>query len=146
MPRDSERYRLDDALGFWLHVTFNKVRNAADAEMKELAVTPEQWAIMVRLWERDDRSQNELADVTFRDRPSVSRMIDGLERAGYVVRGINSEDRRSHRIVLTQAGRALEGRLVPRVRAFLERLTRGIAPADLETTRRTLQAIYRNLE
>ena len=145
-PSESRRYDLDNALGFWLHLCQNKIRNHADRMFSEHGINPEQWAVMVRLWEEDGRSQTELAQLTFRDKPSVTRMVDGLERRGYVVRGRNLEDGRSHRVVLTRAGRELEGVLVPRVRALVEQWTRGIPKADLAVTLRTLRALHDNVD
>ena len=87
MSRRSEPYNLDQAIGFWLHLAHNKARTEAERVMAPFGVTPEQWAILVRLWQCDERSQTELANLTFRDKPSVTRLLDGLERAGYVVRG-----------------------------------------------------------
>ena len=141
-----KRWHLDDAIGFWMHLAQNRARNHADAMMAEFEVNPEQWAILVRLWERDERTQSELAEVTFRDKPSVTRMLDGLVRAGYVVRARDPADARCQRILLTRAGRDLEAQLVPRVRAFVKRLLRGISPAELQTTLETLRRMYFNLE
>lgn len=138
-------WKLDDAIGFWMHLTQNRMRNEADHVMAPYEVNPEQWAILVRLWERDDRSPAELADVTFRDRASVTRMIDGLVRAGYVLRAEDPDDGRRQRIVLTRAGRELEKELVPRVRAFVAQLLRGISASDLQTTLATLRRLYQNL-
>jgi DNA-binding MarR family transcriptional regulator len=138
-------YDLDQALGFWMHLAQNKVRTEAERVMAPYGVTPEQWALLVRLWERDERSQTELANLTFRDKPSVTRLIDGLERAGLIVRARDPEDGRSHRIVLTRAGRELESRLVPIVRDFVARWTRGISEEDLQATLRTLRTLYHNL-
>jgi MarR family transcriptional regulator, organic hydroperoxide resistance regulator len=139
------KWKLDDALGFWMHLAQNRVRMQAEEMMAPFGVTPEQWAVLARLWEQDDRTQTELAEATFRDRPSVTRMIDGLEQRGYVVRARHPADGRSHRILLTQAGRELEQELVPRVAKFVARWTRNIPERDLATTRRTLRALYENL-
>lgn len=145
MSRRSESYDLDQAIGFWLHLVHNKARTEAERVMAPFGVTPEQWAILVRLWQCDERTQTELANLTFRDKPSVTRLLDGLERAGYVVRGRDPADGRSHRILLTRTGRELEDRLTPVVRAFITHWMRGISVQDLETTQRTLRALYQNL-
>lgn len=146
MSRKQHGWNLDEAIGFWMHLAHHKARAEADRVMSPFGVNPEQWALLVRLWERDDRSQTELADISFRDKPSVTRMVDGLVRAGYVLRATDPHDARRQRIVLTPAGRALEARLVPVVRAFVARLLRGIAPEALRTTVATLRAMYANLE
>ncbi len=137
---------LDNALGFWLHLTQNRVRNQAEQLMAPLGVTPEQWAILVRLWQKDDLPQSDLAELTFRDKGSVTRLIDGLERRGYVARARDPRDARSHRILLTREGRDLEKQLLPLVQRFVARWTRGIGGEDLAVTLRTLRALYRNLD
>ena len=139
-------YELDSAIGFWLHLVHHKVRATAERELASFGVTPEQWAVLVSLWRADDVSQAELVSATFRDKPSVSRLLDGLEAAGYVARARNPGDRRSHRIILTSRGRALEAELVPRMRAFIARWTRDVPPRDLATTVRTLRALYAALD
>ena len=140
------RYDLDQAIGFWLHLTHNRVRHRSEPLFQAYGISPEQWAILVRLWDRDDRSQTELAEATFRDYPSISRMISGLEERGYVVRARDLSDARSHRIVLTKAGRDLETELVPKVRSFVARFVRGVSRQDMDVTLSTLRRLYDNLD
>jgi DNA-binding MarR family transcriptional regulator len=142
----SDNYDLDGALGYWIHLTFNKMRAAGVRDVFEPAgLSPEQWVILVRLWEQDDQRQQDLADSTLRDKTVVARMLNVLEREGYVRRARDREDGRAHRILLTAKGRELEDVLVPQVRAFIENMTRGVSTRDLETTRRTLRRLYDNL-
>ena len=139
-------YDLDNAIGFWLHLVHHKVRAIVERELAAFGVTPEQWAILVRLWRSDDVSQTDLVSATFRDKPSVSRLLDGLEAAGYVGRARNPADRRAHRIILTTKGRMLEAELVPRMKAFVAQWTRDVSPRELATTVRTLRKLYAALE
>ena len=79
---------LDNALAFWVHRVYQVVRNETYRAFRDAGteLTPEQWVVLVRLWEHDGRTQNELCDSTFRDRPTMSRMIDTLEARGLVTR------------------------------------------------------------
>ena len=63
--------RLDNALAFWVHRVYQAQRNAMYRAFKEKQVelTPEQWGVLVRLWERDGRTTDHLCETTFRDRP-----------------------------------------------------------------------------
>lgn len=141
-------YILDEALGYWLNLTFNKLR-ARSIEVFQQAgyrITPEQWAVMTRLWIKDGVSQTELAQSTFKDKASVTRMIDALERQGYVKRAADEKDRRRYRVVLTARGRDLEGELVPTVRAFIASAYTGLSEAEQKAMVENLQQIYRNLD
>lgn len=66
----------------------------------------EHW-VLVYLEDRgDDISQQEISDALAIDRSEVVRLVDGLEKAGLVVRNRDTVDRRKYRLVLTDAGRS----------------------------------------
>ena len=43
-------------------------------------LTIEQWSVLYQLWKEDGKSQQELCNATFRDKPSITRLIDNLEK------------------------------------------------------------------
>ena len=71
-------------------------------------ITIEQWSVLYHLWKEDGMSQQELCDATFRDKPSITRLVDNLERIKLVKRNASKEDRRKNLIVLTPEGKELE--------------------------------------
>ncbi len=139
---------LDNALAFWVHRVYQATRNEIYRVFRERGteLTPEQWVVLVRLWERDGRSQNELCDSTFRDRPTMSRMVDALQARGLVTREAHPTDKRARMVYLTREAKALKPKLVPAARGIVDRMLAGIPNEDLVTTRRTLQKIFDNLE
>jgi DNA-binding MarR family transcriptional regulator len=44
-----------------------------------LGITIEQWSVLYHLWKQDGMSQQELCHATFRDKPSITRLVDILE-------------------------------------------------------------------
>ena len=139
---------LENALAFWVHRVYQAQRNEMYRAFREKGVelTPEQWAVLVRLWERDGRTQNDLSEKTFRDKPTMSRMIDALERRGLVERRDDEDDGRTRLVHLTPDGRALKRKLVPVVEKIVSRMLAGVSAADLAATRRTLRHVFENLE
>jgi DNA-binding MarR family transcriptional regulator len=138
---------VDNALGFWIHRVYQASRNEMFREFREHGeeLTPEQWALLIRLWERDEQTQSELSEATFRDPPTISRILDGMEARGLLKRTVHPSDARARILRLTPAGRALRKKLVPVVQRIVERLVAGIPEADLVTTRSTLQRLFENL-
>lgn len=138
---------VENAIGFWIHRVYQASRNelyrAFRAEGEE--ITPEQWAVLIRLWEHDGLTQSELSEATFRDAPTMSRIVDSMERQGLLERRPHPTDGRARIVRLTRRGRALEAKLVPVAQAVVERMTAGIDARALETTRRTLRAMFANL-
>ncbi len=51
-----------------------------------LRITIEQWSVLYQLWKQDGQSQQELCNATFRDKPSITRLVDNLEKLQLVKR------------------------------------------------------------
>ena len=139
---------VDNAIGFWIHRVYQATRNEMFRAFREVGedVTPEQWAVLIRLWERDGRTQSELSDATFRDRPTMSRILDGMQERGLLEREVDPSDSRVRIVRLTRRGKALQKKLVPIVQRLVERLVEGVHEADLITTRATLRKMFENVD
>lgn len=138
---------LERAIAFWVQRVQAQLRTHTYRVFREagFSMTPEQWAVLVRLWERGDMTQTELCDTTLKDKPTISRIVDGMEKQGWVARHPDPDDARTRRVRLTRAGRALEAQLMPLVQSFVADFERGIPEADLAVTRRTLMRLFENL-
>ena len=138
---------VDNAIGFWIHRVYQASRNemfrAFRVEGEE--VTPEQWAVLIRLWESDGPTQAELSETTFRDAPTMSRILAVMETRGLLERRPDRVDGRVRRVHLTRVGRALKKKLVPVVQRIVERMVEGVEERDLLVTRKSLQRMFANL-
>ncbi|MGC4087337.1 MAG: MarR family transcriptional regulator [Polyangiaceae bacterium] len=101
--------------------------------------------MLVRLWERDRQSPSTLSESTLRDRPTMTRILDTMERGGLVVREQDPRDARARVICLTREAKALQKKLVPVAKTLVSQLERGVPEHDLEVTRRTLRRMFENL-
>ncbi len=145
---DGDRIVLDNALTFVLHGAYQRIRSFAYREFaaRGLEVTPEQWMVLVRLWQHEPITQADLGELTLRDRPTMTRILDGMAARGWITRGRDPDDARVRLVRLSPEGRALRKKMVPIAKAIVERAEAGIAEADLVTTRATLRRITANLE
>ena len=71
-------------------------------------LTPPQYSVMHLLWEQDERPFKDFADALLCTRPTITGIIDTLERKGLVQRKPNPSDRRSVLATLTEEGRELQ--------------------------------------
>ena len=53
-----------------------------------LNLTIEQWSVLYHLWKEDGKSQQELCNATFRDKPSITRLVDNLEKLQLHILGL----------------------------------------------------------
>lgn len=137
----------ESAIGYVIarscHIMRREFKATIDSAGHDL--TPEEWGLLNRLWEHDGRRQAELADATFRDRTTVTRLLDGMVEKGLVRRETDPSDRRAVQTWLTPEGRALRRRVIPFIEELLHRAMRGIREKDLKTTIETLRRMQSNL-
>lgn len=137
----------ESAIGYVIarscHIMRREFKTTLDSAGRDL--TPEEWGLLNRLWEHDGRRQAELAEATFRDRTTVTRLLDGMVKKGLVRRETDPSDRRAVQAWLTPEGRALRRELIPFVEELLRRGMRGIRKKDLKTTIDTLRRMQGNL-
>jgi len=109
-------------------------------------ITPEQWALLDQLYQTNGISQNELANGTYKNAPTVSRIIDLLCKKGWTERSRSEHDRRSFHIFLTQKGKNIVETLMPKV-AHLRKLGwKNISEEEYKTFVRLMNQIYENYE
>jgi len=110
-----------------------------------LDITIEQWSVLYHLWKEDCLSQQELGNRTFRDKPSITRLIDNLEKQKLVKRFGLKEDRRINLICLTDAGRDLQQKTIDIANQTMDEALTGITKDEIETVKHVLQRVYDNL-
>jgi MarR family transcriptional regulator for hemolysin len=103
------------------------------------------WLILNALKSERRRTQLELARAVGIEGPTMTRHLDGLERARLVERRRDQIDRRAVQVQLTRAGHALHGRLLKAVIAFNQQLRTGLSGDDVETLRRVLTQLQENV-
>lgn len=114
-------------------------------EEEGLIVSAEEWAILLILWSKGEQTPTALADVTFRDRTTITRLIDQMVKKQFVVREHDEKDRRRVLIKASDKGQALKDELVPIAKSMIATATSGISPQDIETTVKTLNQMTNNL-
>ena len=108
-------------------------------------ITIEQWSLLYHLWKDDGMSQQDLCEATFRDKPSITRLVDNLEKAELVVRNADTEDRRKNKVCVTEKGRELEIKTMEIATKTLNEALIGVTNGQVEIAKEVLQQVYDNL-
>jgi DNA-binding MarR family transcriptional regulator len=109
-------------------------------------LTREQWTVLAVLWQEDGCSQQELAHKTFRDKPSVTRLIDHLEIEKYIERIESETDKRINLIYLTEKGRKIQEPVMETVKNTLAIVLKDIDSEHIQMLKETLDMVFNNLE
>src|SRR6478672_13710028 len=109
-------------------------------------LTIEQWSVLYHLWKKDGMSQQELCNATFRDKPSITRLVDNLEKLELVKRVPSDADRRINGIYLTKKGQKLQDQTMEIAEETLNEALVGILPQNINLCKEILQQVYDNLQ
>jgi MarR family transcriptional regulator for hemolysin len=133
--------------GFLVARIARRLRQAVDAEMRLIGLTEATWRPLVYVRSLGDGvRQKELASAMSIEGPSLVRLLDSLERRGFIERREDEHDRRARGIHLTRAGRELAVRAARIGNGFQTRLLGNLPRADLDICERVLEALEREME
>ncbi len=136
-----------NAYSFLLDRTARRVKQYAQRRFKEFGfnITVDQWLVLKHLDENEEMKQNELADIIFKDNPTLTRIIDLLCDKGLTERKINPADRRSFIVKLTKEGSKKIAQLKPKVKDIRLKAWEGLTERDFNHFKKILNTIYQNL-
>ena len=110
-----------------------------------VTLTIEQWSVLYHLWKEDGLSQQELCNATFRDKPSITRLVDNLEKLGLVKRVAHEQDRRINKVYLTREAKKLQDETMALAEETLNEALQGVPPEHINLCKEVLQQVYENL-
>lgn len=137
----------DESIGLFTSNTVKNLIRFLSANIKNFDITPEQWTVLKRLSENDGINQKELAVKAEKDQPTVTRILDILERKELIIKKKNKEDRRSFILFITDKGIAVKEELSPIIEEIWEeKILTGISEEDLKVYRSVLVKMNENIE
>ncbi len=111
----------------------------------DMNVTPEQWTVMIYLAEQDGVTQQQLCNAVYKDKPSMTRLIDAMEQANLVVRLTNKLDRRANTVHLTRHGREVKDKAQKIALVTLKEALQGLALDDLRISQDVFRRVFENI-
>ena len=127
---------LDKQIGVFLNLVHNRFKQHFSTLFLEKGynITPEQFLVMDTLWNNGAKmSQQQIADTIIKDKNSVVKLIDGLEKKELVKRVANVDDRRQNLIEVTPLGKEIEENVKETAMNAVGTITEGIGKQELQT-------------
>ena len=121
-------------------------RFVQNAMKSGLDISLDQWMVLGPIWQLESASQKELGEITLKDKTSITRLVDILEKKNLVVRVEDQIDHRIKRVILTNAGKQLFFDVLPIMEKTREEVRKDISDQDIETFKKVLSRIIVNLE
>jgi DNA-binding MarR family transcriptional regulator len=131
--------------------TFGLVERVMQTHFARLGISGAQWGVLRHLHRAEQDGEGALRMTDLGDRllirpPSVTGVVDRLERAGLVGRKGSPDDQRSKRVVLTAPGRQLVRRVLAVHEQKVEAVLGGLRPDEQAALHHYLTRLGRHLE
>lgn len=107
-------------------------------------ITPEQWVILDALYSENGLSQTELGHIAYKNKPTISRIIDNTCQKNYTKRKNNPGDRRKFSIHLTAKGKKLVEKCNPEINKLRNYSWNGLSQEDYTHFTRITQQLFEN--
>ncbi len=136
-----------ESLGFHCNLTVKAFLRAWERKLKGTGVSVAQHVALAQLFASGSGplSQSELADRLSITRATGVRLVDRMERDGWVVRQPDQKDGRVNLVEKKKKAVEFWGNMAKTGRAVLDQAYREINPAEIETVKRVLERVRRNL-
>ena len=140
--------RLDphESLGFHCNLTVKAFLGAWEGKLKGTRVSPAQVMALAQLIASGPLSQSELVDRLSIAPATGVRLVDRMERDGWVARKPDSKDGRIKLVAPTKRAMDFWEKISKAGRAVMDQAYQGVTPEELETVKRVLERVRKNLK
>ena len=118
---------------------------AAKLRKNDVPLTPEQFMLIDLLWNQGEMTQQQLADQLQKDKNSVTKLVDAIEKKGFVIRKQNPHDRRANTLVLTEKANELKPGAKQKGISILDQILEGISEDELRSFLSTIRKLNANM-
>lgn len=138
---------LEQSILPWIGKTGKWIGIYVTEKFKEhnLNLTMEQLIVLKVLQDQDGLIQNELADITNRNKTSLTRLIQTMEKYHLIARFPDKKDKRVNRIFLTNHGSQVFKSTFPIMNKVKQDLQKGLSESEIKTLIRLLKKVQKNI-
>lgn len=135
-------------IAVYVNILNSRIKKGFFDKLQEngINITPEQYLVLDILWDKQSLSQQNIADVIQKDKNSVTKIIDSLEKKNLVKRVVDKNDRRINKIELTDEAVALEKVTTEVAINFMNDVIKDIDKQELDTFVDVMRKLKNNLE
>ena len=139
---------LSKEFAVYLNLAACKLKQYSAVALKKngVGLTPEQFLLVDLLWNHGPMTQQALANLMQKDKNSITKIVDGLEKKALVERRKNMSDRRSNYVVLTPKSEAMKIEAKEKGISLLDDVLEGISDEELKSFLATLEKILQNMD
>ncbi|MEM6316169.1 MAG: MarR family transcriptional regulator [Bacteroidota bacterium] len=102
--------------------------------------------ILADLWEKDGIIQQDLAISVVKDKATIARALELMEKQNIIVRIKDEKDKRNKKIFLTHKGRQLQHQVLSHGDSMMGEIDAMVSKEEMQTCLAVLSKVYYNLK
>lgn len=142
------REYLNGKIGSLIYITGTLVRGLSSQTFTEKGynLTPDQYIILSLLLDNEEiKYQRQIAEIIFKDRANVSRIIDILKEKGFIEKIPDSNGRKIYKLIVTEKGKEAREEIFPIEKEIRKMITKNISDEELNVMFHTLEKMNLNI-
>ena len=116
-----------------------------NAQNAGINISQDQWLVLGPVWKIEGIAQKDIAEYCGKDKTSVTKIIDTLEKRNLMVRVPDQIDQRIKRVFLSNKGKEMMKSAMPIITQTRNEVSKGITDKEIDLFKTVLIKIYKNL-
>jgi len=134
-----------ESLDFLLAQVSHLHHSRAHQRLEAIGLYRGQPPVLRALWEKEGLTQKELAELLHNTPATITKMLQRMEKAGFIQRKPDAEDQRISRVYLTETGHIVQSQVEETLKNMEVETFTGFTPEECLVLRRFLLHIRQNL-
>jgi DNA-binding MarR family transcriptional regulator len=134
-----------ETLSHWVKLAFSTMRRELEASLRKSGMTITQWRALGVILHQPEATHSDLMRHLEIEAPSVTSLVDCMERKGWVKRTRSKSDARVKQLSLTSRGRAMIEAAGEAMGPIEERMAGTLTAGELSTLKRLLRAMIEGM-
>lgn len=139
------QFDFEKSVGSWISLTYQTIRRSLDAELDHQKITFRQWEVLAWLAMCGDLSQGTLAERLNVEAPTLTGILNRMERDGWLDRTSRADDLRCKKLHPTEKAEAIWASSLECCLRVRSRATAGFSEAELALLKSFCERIRANL-
>ena len=135
----------EENIGLLIHDVARLLRVLYDRQMASIGLTRSQWWLLTYLFFKDGINQSELGILMDMEKAPLSRLLDRMEKKGWVIRKNESKDRRTKNIYLSESIKPLISSMRDKAAEYRNESLSILTDKDLNKLKDILQILKQDL-
>ena len=135
---------LKECMNFLLSVSQNKVFKYFSKLLEEYGLTPAQYGVLNCLWSEGQLSPKQIGEFMYLEAPTISGILDKMQKAGFIERSVDPENRRNVLVVATQKSMEIQDKVEGATLQMNDTALQNLSASDQAVLMKSLDTIIKS--